>query len=396
MRKLRILIIISLLTNLSCTNESATSNKSTLNNSTYNVFDTTKNIDSEIDNIMKPLINSGKFTGAVVGVIKGNTQQIYKYGKVNKNSNIVPDEKTIFKIGSITKVFTATLLCDMALKSTVSLRDPVQKFLPNTVKVPTFQDKNIELWQLATHVSGLPKMPEDLIEDIHQGKVDISNPLLNYTLEKTYNYISNYKLFQNTNVSPPKGYGYFDYSNLGMGLLGHALSLKLNTNYENAIKQTICKTLAMNNTTITLSKEQQLKFAKGYLNGEPKENDYFPEGFAGAGAFTSNMEDMMKFLSANLGTTKSSLTPAINQSHLVIFPNLMSLGWHLDKSNNGKQVFWKNGAVPSGYNSYITFVEESQTGVVILTNSFNTQDSSIDNAGKNIINLLNQWIKTTL
>lgn len=67
----------------------------------------------------------------------------------------------------------------------------------------------------------------------------------------------------------------------------------------------------------------------------------------------------------------------------------MPLGWHLDKSDNGKQVFWKNGALTSGYKSYITFIKDTQTGVIILANSFNYNDNSIDNAGKNIINLLN-------
>jgi D-alanyl-D-alanine-carboxypeptidase/D-alanyl-D-alanine-endopeptidase len=66
---------------------------------------------------------------------------------------------TIFAIGSITKVFTTILLADMVDRGLVNLDDPIEKYLPSTVKVPKFNGKNITLENLATHTSGLPEWP---------------------------------------------------------------------------------------------------------------------------------------------------------------------------------------------------------------------------------------------
>ena len=69
------------------------------------------------------------------------------------------DGDSVFEIGSVTKVFTATLLSDMVERGEVSLNDPISKFLPRTVKTPTRNGKEITLLDLATQTSGLPRRP---------------------------------------------------------------------------------------------------------------------------------------------------------------------------------------------------------------------------------------------
>ena len=100
-----------------------------------------------------------KATGIVVGVISKRGREIISYGRFDRNDPRVPDGETVFEIGSITKIFTALLLSDMALHKDVALNDPVAKYLPASIRMPTRDGKQITMLDLATHYSGLPPEP---------------------------------------------------------------------------------------------------------------------------------------------------------------------------------------------------------------------------------------------
>ena len=100
-----------------------------------------------------------KATGIVVGVISKRGREIISYGRFDRNDPRVPDGETVFEIGSITKIFTALLLSDMALHKDVALNDPVARDLPASIRMPTRDGKQITMLDLATHYSGLPPEP---------------------------------------------------------------------------------------------------------------------------------------------------------------------------------------------------------------------------------------------
>ena len=83
------------------------------------------------------------------------------YGPARLELQVPAGPHALFEIGSITKVMTALLAADMAHRGEVKLDDPVQKYLPDSVKVPQRSGKQITLIDLATHTSGLPRMPEN-------------------------------------------------------------------------------------------------------------------------------------------------------------------------------------------------------------------------------------------
>ncbi|MCA1557898.1 MAG: serine hydrolase, partial [Acidobacteria bacterium] len=116
--------------------------------------------DAYIRAILQERVEKNKRSpGIVVGLINAKGRRIVGYGKPAADSNAALDGDTVFEIGSITKVFTAILLADMVLRGEVSLSDPVSKYLPKTVKVPARNGKEITLLDLATHTSGLPRLP---------------------------------------------------------------------------------------------------------------------------------------------------------------------------------------------------------------------------------------------
>ena len=146
----------------------------------------------------------------MIGVVQQGRTQILSYGETVKGSKIATDGDTVYEIGSITKVFTCTLLADLVERGLVKLDNPVQKYLPADVKMPIAEDKPITLLDLATQSSGLPRMPDNF------KPADPSNPYADYGDQQIFAFLRGHKLRR-----PP---GKYEYSNLGMGLLGEVLA----------------------------------------------------------------------------------------------------------------------------------------------------------------------------
>ncbi|MEA1928937.1 MAG: serine hydrolase domain-containing protein, partial [Candidatus Auribacterota bacterium] len=216
-----------------------------------------ESIENQLDLLAKPLLEMGYATGIVVGVIEGDKDTIFNFGTVSRDSQKAPDGKTVFEIGSVSKTFTALLLAVLVVEGRVNLDDPVRKFLPDSVPVPRKGKREITLSDLATHISGLPRMPDNVEPE------DPLNPYADYTAEKMYTFLSTYQL--------PRGPGeIYEYSNLGSGLLGHVLACREKKDFEVLVREKICRPLGLKNTGITLSPDQRSRFAKGHdLEGGP-------------------------------------------------------------------------------------------------------------------------------
>ena len=193
-----------------------------------------------IRSIIRKEVDNKRSASIIVGIIDPNGRTIISYGKANEDSSQPPDGNTLYELGSITKVFTSILLADMVIKGELKLDDPISKFLPKSVKSPIRKGREITLLDLATQTSGLPRDPDNL------DSKDPANPLADYTVEQMYAFISSYTLTRDIGAR-------YQYSNYGVGLLGHILCLAAGTDYETLVKQRICEPLKMNNTVITIS-----------------------------------------------------------------------------------------------------------------------------------------------
>ena len=172
------------------------------------------------------------------------------------------------------KVFTSLLALEMDRRGEMKLDDPVAKYLPERVKVPAYDGREIALRNLATQDSGLPWNPDNLDRILNQ---DTKKPSLKefkeasdaYTVEDLYAFLSGHKL---TNAPGTR----FQYSNVGMALLGHAMELKAGANYESLVVNRICSPLKMDSTRITLTPAQKARLATGHFaDGKPGENVNF-------------------------------------------------------------------------------------------------------------------------
>ena len=320
--------------------------------------------DSAIHAIIKQRVDMGRSSGVVVGLLEpdGRTR-VVAYNE-RKHGEPVFDARTIFEIGSITKAFTGALLADMVARGEVKLDDPVQKYLPANVRMPTRGDKHITLLDLATQTSGLPRVPGNMAPQSN------ANPYADYTPELMYAFLSSHELRRDIGAE-------YEYSNLGFGLLGHVLSLRAGKSYEQLIKERILDPLQMRSTGIALSAEQKRRLAPGHNPvGEVVANWDF-QAIAPAGALRSSVEDMLKFLAANLDTVSAlsrNIRGATVTQRAAGNPMMdIGLGWHIRKFPNEKRVVWHNGGT-GGYRTFAGFDPIARRGVVVLTNSQQSAD----------------------
>jgi CubicO group peptidase (beta-lactamase class C family) len=281
------------------------------------------------------------------------------------------DGRTLFEIGSITKVFTGILLAEMAERGEVRLDQPVQELLPQGVTVPARNGRTIRLVDLATHSSGLPRMPTNF------APADPANPFADYSADRLYEFLRSYQL--------PRDVGErVEYSNVGAGLLGHALALRAGKPYEALVTERILAPLGMTATRIVLSDEARARLAPGHsAAGQPVPN-WDLTSLAGAGALRSSVDDMLTFLAANLNPPPTALGRAMRAAHAARATmnetSKVGLHWITTTSRFGQTVVWHNGGT-AGYRTYAGFDPARRIGVVVLSNRSN----GVDRIGRHLL-----------
>jgi len=311
----------------------------------------------DLQTLLQKAVEDNEAVGATIGLIDRGKIQFFSYGKMSADGNEPVSEDTLFEIGSISKVFTTLALMDMVHNGEVQLDDPIEMYLPG-VKVPEKEGQKITLRHLATHTSGLPRLPDNLVMK------NPKNPYAEYSEEDLYEFLNHYTL--------PRAPGeQVEYSNVGMGLLGHILSLKAGNSYEPLISDRILKKLHMENTGVSLTPEMQSQFATGHHLGKCVDHWDFLPCLAGCGGIRSNVRDMTQFLAANMGLINSPLTDLLKQCHekqqSVTAKLQLGLGWWLTMPGEVELIGHDGGT--GGFISFLGFNPKTQRGMVILTNS---------------------------
>jgi CubicO group peptidase (beta-lactamase class C family) len=299
--------------------------------------------------------------GIVVGVIDSSGRRIIAHGRRAAGDTTPLDGNTLFEIGSVTKVFTSLLLADAVVRKEVALADSVASLLPASVSVPS-RGRAINLEDLAMHLSALPRLPTNMAPK------DPENPYADYTAERLYDFLSGYQLTRDVGAR-------YEYSNLGAGLLGHALARRAGTSYEALLKARITGPLRMPSTVVSLTPELKARMARGHTPTLQPAPNWDLDALAGAGALRSSANDMLTFLSAFLGYSQSPLAPAMaamteRRLPTGTGPMEIALGWHIFtavKSAPGG-IVWHNGGT-GGYRSFVGYNPTTRVGVVALANT---------------------------
>ncbi|QDT53684.1 Beta-lactamase [Caulifigura coniformis] len=312
------------------------------------------------------------FAALSVGLLQNGQSHTFSYGQTGEADSQRPtDGRTLFEIGSISKVFTSLALAVMVERGDVNLNDPLSRILPDATL--SEDAGNITLHELSTHTSGLPRLPVAMIFDALWNR---DNPYVAFDERRLEHFLSSWK-------APDQRA--FMYSNLGAGLLGHALQHKAGLgSYDSLLKSTIATPLGLVDTTVHLSADQKSRYASGYsLKGLPVSSWDF-NALAGAGAIRSSTDDLLVFLKHQLNPEQSPLGKPITRSHKTrkqTKSGVIGLGW-LIVEKDGRTLFFHNGAT-GGYTAFIGFEPGRKQALVLLSNTADAfaRDNSLDKLG---------------
>jgi len=326
---------------------------------------------NNIDDIVKPYLEHKTSKAISIGIYSKGKVDYYNYGICSEANPIAPTENSIYEIGSITKTFTGILLAQMVAEGKVNYDDPISKYLPHGVAI--WDDSlSITLKELASHTSGLPRIPSNLYMQMFK---NIDNPYKDYTDQDLYSFLKKY--------SPKdRAERKVDYSNLGMGLLGNILAITDQTDYKTLIEKRITTPLRMEHTYTGYREDTQITGHNGFGKPTPGWEEQTLEG---AGAIRSNVSDLMKYLEANL---KNEVAYA--ESHTVVASQnenmQVGLAWFTIKpKDSDSELLFHNGG-SGGFRSVILISKEHQTGVVVLSNCI----ESVDDVGFRLMEFISE------
>ncbi len=303
-------------------------------------------------------IDKGYHLGTIIGVVDQYGPRYYGFGSMSVTNSKTPDQQSIFEIGSIAKVFTASLLAEMDQSGDIQISAPLETILPDFAETAQHAGRSITLENLATHTAGLPRNPtntDDNDDDRYK----------NYTAADLTDFLASYRITHEMSG--------FYYSNAGTLVLEHAIETKANTTYEELLQTRVLAPLGMTNTYFHVPAEKQTHVVTGFREG--KETTAVDVGnFPAMGGILTTAEDMLTFLGAHLGLDQAPSFPAAKKTHFVRFKNqnhAMGLAWSIQTSeHSGKTIHYHKGGT-NGFVSFAGINLEDQIGVVVLVNGRN-------------------------
>jgi CubicO group peptidase (beta-lactamase class C family) len=351
---------------------------------------------NEVDRLVNPLIESRDNIGVIVAILDEKQQvSIFPYGYKNDQDKTVITENTLFGIGSTTKSMVVSLMLALDEQGMISINDTIGELLPASFKLKDPEVNNITFAQLASHTSGLPREPFNL---------DSFTSLMTYfftgdnlyghlTEEAVYAFLQDFKIEKQPEGAPT-------YSNIGIGLLAHFLTLRTGQDLESLLKQYIFEPLDMQHTVIKLNSDDKARLATGYAGDQPLfipwntplNNWTFSSVMLGTGGIYSTAPDLIKYLKAHLAKSKTQLDIILKQSHKILGKDrahFLTMGWYVEQlPQYDSNLYFYHGMV-AGFNCYIGFEPETEVAVVVLRNNFNWHDV----VGHNLLLRLSRYAK---
>ena len=330
--------------------------------------------DAEVQRILDERVGElGAYHGIVVGLVDASGRRIISRGSLGKGRERALDGDTLFELGSVSKVFTALLLAIAVERGELGLDDPLAQHLRPGSAVPSFEGQGITLRQLATHTSGLPRVPTNLKPR------DPLDPYAEYTVENLYEFLATYTLTR----APGSSY---EYSNLGAALLARALIVRTGKTYAELVRERIAEPLGLRHTWVDVPEAEKASLATGHTQALYDAPLRSRVAMIGNGGVFSTANDLLTFLSAGMGSVETPLASAFAQIATAQRPigergGSIGLGWHIATAN-GAEVVWHNGGT-AGFCSFAAYLPGAKQGVVALANV--SADGGVDDIGMHLI-----------
>ena len=338
-----------------------------------------ENVEAIVARNVRPILpENGRGGGVAVAVRMNGKSEFFNYGFADlaRNERVTAD--SIFNLGSVGKLFATTSLAEAVNRGELSLDDSVAKYVTELQRGGDI--RRVTLGQLASHTSGLPRVPQQY-EHWHRGT---------YTWPDFVRFLNSWKA--DPKHEPGKQYL---YSNAAMVLLRVALERRFHTRFAALMRERITAPLGMNSTALPAPRNLLGRTVQGYgANGQPigrpgEESGTFK--WPGAGQIYSSSRDMATFLAANMGELPNhgpmeNAMALTQQPVFTVNPHFkQALAWQ-DVQSGNLLIRDKNGGL-NNTSTYIGFAPERKLGVIILVNRGQQHATGI---GRQILHALAQ------
>lgn len=279
--------------------------------------------------------------GGAVAVLTSDNVEVTYFG--------THDADTAYEIGSVSKTFVAYLLALAVRTDELALSTPLAKYFPGA-------PSTITLESLATHTSGLPRLPQNLVDGAVQ-----QNPYAHYDEAALQQALAQQSVTQTSHA----------YSNYAVGALGEALAKAQGVSLQTLMQQRIFKPFAMPHSqlALTASPVNEALATPHDIQGNRVQPWRF-QALAGAGAVVATLPDMVNYvqqlqqrLQQDDALKQLLLTPRVSAAACC----QQALGWLLQEDPAGKVFAWHAGQT-AGFVSYVGFYLDGSRAVVVLNN----------------------------
>lgn len=316
-------------------------------------------LDENVPRVVDAVGTPGKAIGLVVGVSFADVRLVRGYGATERGGDTSPHEKTVFELASVTKVVTGYLAARSVNNGELLLSEPISNYFGPDV--PSYEGTPIRLLHLATHRSGLPKEPTNLIGAP-------PTPGAGYTRELLEQFLAGYML--------PRAPGAaYEYSNLGAGMLGQAcVDAAGVVSYESLVQREVALPMGLVDFHVELDEAQQARKIQGYFRGEPAPELAIGPPLQGGGALHATADDLLTFLEAALEGGDPAWEAVMTPLNDMPEGDNAEIGLQLaiEHPAGGPTVYSKNGVSP-GFTTQVVFTTDPPVAVVLLSNTNPTQ-----------------------
>jgi D-alanyl-D-alanine carboxypeptidase len=293
------------------------------------------------------------------------------YGFADMGTRRLADRRSVYRIGSVTKMFTGLMLQQLVTQGKIRLSDPVERYYPEIREVHGYAQlaAPITVLQLATMTSGLAREP-NAEGPFWTGPVSQWDSTLHLALS-------------HTGIELPPGTK-FQYSNIGYAILGATLGRVAGMPYVRWQQERVLDPLGMTHTAFEIGPTIAADLTRGYdiaPNGGVEAGAALREGIAGRGykvpngAIFTTIDDLSRFLVLQLGHGPPAV---ISRARLdSVYAGVPAatgammggygIGYSVERAGPYTW-FGHNGAV-AGYGAILLFDREHQLGVIILRNA---------------------------
>ncbi|MFI5534081.1 serine hydrolase domain-containing protein [Kitasatospora sp. NPDC051853] len=321
---------------------------------------------------------AGPYASAVtVAVTRGDRTDVRCHGRTSWAPDAPPcTPDTVFELGSVSKTFTALLLAEMAARGELALDEPVERRLPRHWRPAVVRSaRPIRLLHLATHTSGLPRLPPGLLASALPEW--FTNPYAAFGDEQLGEALTR------TTVRGAPGSRYH-YSNYGVGLLGRLLAEAGGLPYGQLLAERICRPLGL---TGTGCRPDAPGLAVGYRHGRARPPWLMP-GLPGAGAVRSSGADLARYLRAHAEGRGGQLGAALGdvqrlRLRLPGSTDRLGLVW-MHRESGGRDLYFHSGGT-RGFTTFVGFSPQGPVAVAALANTAPALDGRFVQAGYEVL-----------